>query len=106
TPGAFSVGAQAPSDAVVLFDGKDLSKWSGGGGKPAGWKVVDGYAEVNGSGSIESKESFGDCQLHLEWMEPSPPSGESQGRGNSGPFTMSGYADQILHRYYKLTYPD
>jgi hypothetical protein len=106
TPGSFSVGAQPPSDATVLFDGKDLSHWSGGGGKPAGWKVVDGYAEVNGTGSIESKESFGDCQLHLEWMEPSPASGSSQGRGNSGLFMMSRYEIQILDCYDNLTYPD
>jgi hypothetical protein len=108
TPGTAGTSEQPgrpPSDAIVLFDGKDLSKWSSGGG-PAKWKVADGVAEVNGTGDVETKESFGDVQLHLEWMEPTPAQGESQGRGNSGVFFMSQYEVQILDCYENLTYPD
>ncbi len=108
TPGTFSTPEQPgrpPSDAIVLFDGKDLSKWTSGGG-PAKWKVEGGYAEVNGTGDVETKDSFGDVQLHLEWMEPTPAQGESQGRGNSGVFFMSQYEVQILDCYENLTYPD
>src|SRR5271169_2190019 len=58
-----------PSDAVVLFDGTDLSKWRSSKGRgPAAWKVENGYFEVvKGTGGIETAESFGDCQLHVEW---------------------------------------
>jgi hypothetical protein len=94
-----------PSDAIVLFDGKDLSRWSSGGG-PAKWKVENGYAEVNGTGDIETKEKFGDVQLHLEWAEPAPPQGESQGRGNSGVYFMQRYEVQVLDCFENLTYPD
>jgi hypothetical protein len=61
---------------------------------------------VNGSGDIETRDSFGDCQLHLEWMEPVPASGDSQGRGNSGVFLMQRYEVQILDCFENLTYPD
>ena len=108
TPGSASTPEQpgrAPSDAIVLFDGKDLSKWTSGGG-PAKWKVADGVAEVNGTGDVETKEAFGDVQLHLEWMEPTPAQGESQGRGNSGVFFMGRYEVQILDCFENLTYPD
>lgn len=108
TPGSASTPEQpgrAPSDAIVLFDGKNLSHWASGGG-PAKWKVENGYAEVNGTGDVETKESFGDCQLHLEWMEPTPASGDSQGRGNSGVYFMQRYEVQILDCFENLTYPD
>src|SRR5262245_23664742 len=59
-----------PSDAIVLFDGKDLSAWKGESGAAAKWKVQDGYAEVNGTGSILTKDEFGDVQLHVEWASP------------------------------------
>jgi len=97
--------ARAPSDAIVLFDGRDLARWTGGGGA-AKWKVEGGFAEVNGTGDIETRDAFGDCQLHLEWMEPSPPKGDSQGRGNSGVFFMQRYEVQILDCFENLTYPD
>jgi 3-keto-disaccharide hydrolase len=109
TPGTSSTPEQPglpPSDAVVLFDGKDLSKWNGANGGPAKWKVENGCAEVNGTGDIETKDSFGDLQLHLEWAEPSPPQGESQGRGNSGVYLMQRYEVQVLDCYENLTYPD
>src|SRR5437660_12906777 len=74
-----------PSDAVVLFDGKDLSKWAHKDGSAAKWKVENGYFEVvPKTGEIHTLEAFGDCQLHVEFAEPAPPKGESQDRGNSG----------------------
>ena len=108
TPGTASTPEQPgrpPSDAIVLFDGKDLSQWTSGGG-PAKWKVENGCAEVNGTGDVETKEAFGDVQLHLEWAEPTPAQGDSQGRGNSGVFFMSRYEVQILDCFENLTYPD
>src|SRR5215475_5931438 len=68
----------APSDAIILFDGRDLSKW-----EPQTWKVQDGYVEVvPGTGDIATREKFGDVQLHLEWATPATVVGTSQGRGN------------------------
>src|ERR1700758_1006519 len=96
-----------PSDAVVMFDGKDLSKWVDKDGKPAQWKVENGYMEVVAkTGSISSRDSFGDCQLHVEFSEPTPPHGESQERGNSGVFLMSTYEIQVLDSYQNKTYAD
>jgi hypothetical protein len=110
TPGTSSTQERPgtpPSDAIVLFDGRDLSKWTGGGGGgAAGWKIENGYAEVNGTGDIETRESFGDCQLHVEFCEPTPAQGESQGRGNSGVYLMGLYEVQVLDCYDNLTYPD
>ena len=99
TPGARC--GEAPSDAVVLFDGKDLSRWQTPGqgasrGKMAAprWKVEHGYVEVaGGTGDLVSKEKFGDCQLHIEWAAPPAQGGSSQGRGNSGVLLMSRYED-------------
>jgi hypothetical protein len=99
TPGRTS--SDAPSDAVVLFDGTHLDAWSGGP-----WKVEDGYMEVNGKGSITSKQQFGDCQVHLEFACPSEVQGNSQGRANSGLFLMGRYEIQILDSYENATYPD
>lgn len=104
TPGA--TNAQPPSDAIVLFDGKDISKWVDGKGKLAGWKVENGYMEVNGTGSIKTKQSFGSCQLHIEWATPAVVKGDSQGRGNSGVFFMSQYETQVLDSYNNRTYAD
>jgi len=105
TPGA-SCGA-APSDAVVLFDGTDLSQWEHlDGGEPK-WKVENGYMEVlPQSGNLRTKEYFGDCQLHLEFACPSVIVGESQGRGNSGVFLLGRYEIQVLDGYDNLTYAD
>jgi len=98
-----------PSDAIVLFDGKDLSKWEAAGrgnnGAPE-WKVENGYAQVAGRTSIRTKEKFGDIQLHLEWAEPNPPKGTSQGRGNSGVIIMGVYETQVLDSYKADTYAD
>jgi len=117
TPGTASTPQEPgtpPSDAVVLFDGKDLSHWqTRGRGKdkgkilPAAWKVTGGYMEaVPKSGSIFSKETFGDCQIHLEWAAPTPPKGVGQGRGNSGVLIMNRYEIQVLDSYENATYAD
>ncbi len=90
-----------PSDAIVLFDGRDLSAWENG----EKWKVEDGVAIV-GEGYISTKQEFGDCQLHVEWSAPVPATGEGQGRGNSGVFLMSTYELQVLDSYDSKTYPD
>jgi hypothetical protein len=96
-----------PSDAVVLFDGKDLSQWLGEDGQPAKWKVADGYMEVlPHTGYIHTRQPFGDCQLHVEFREPVPPVGEGQERGNSGVFLMGLYEIQVLDSYQNKTYAD
>jgi hypothetical protein len=97
----------APSDAVVLFDGTDLSKWRDAEGGPAKWKSQAGYMEsVPNSGYIYSADKFGDVQLHVEWASPVPAKGRSQGRGNSGVFLMGLYEVQVLDSYENDTYPD
>jgi hypothetical protein len=96
-----------PSDAVVLFDGKDLSKWAHKDGSPANWKVENGYFEVvSKTGDLYTREPFGDCQLHVEFSEPSPAKGESQDRGNSGVFLHGLYEVQVLDSYENKTYAD
>jgi hypothetical protein len=96
-----------PSDAVVLFDGKDLSKWAHKDGSPAKWKVENGYFEVvPKAGYIYTREPFGDCQLHVEFAEPAPAKGESQDRGNSGVFLQGLYETQVLDSYQSKTYAD
>ena len=98
---------RAPSDATVLFDGRDLSKWQSAKGGAARWKVVDGAMEVvPGTGEARTVQSFGDCQLHLEWAEPDPPHDKDQGRGNSGVYLMSRYELQVLDSYQNKTYAD
>ena len=96
-----------PSDATVLFGGKDLAQWVGEDGKPARWRLEDGYMEVApDTGMISTKQAFGDCQLHVEFAEPTPPHGESQDRGNSGVFLMGLYEIQVLDSYENKTYAD
>ena len=97
-----------PSDAIVLFDGRDVSQWVAMDGKPTKWIVKDGAFEcVPGSGYARTLESFGDCQLHVEWTSPSPAHGESQGRGNSGVFFgYDRYEIQVLDSYGNKTYAD
>ncbi len=90
-----------PSDAVVLFDGKDLSKWKGA------WKAENGYVEVvRGKGDLVSTEEFGDCQLHIEWCAPAGGKAQGQARGNSGVFLMSRYEIQVLDSHESITYAD
>ena len=103
TPGTFSSQEQQgkpPSDAIVLFDGKDLAHF-----KNEKWKLEDG-AMIAGGGEQETKDVFGDIQLHIEWMAPTPPKGDGQGRGNSGVFLMGRYELQVLDCFENQTYPD
>jgi hypothetical protein len=94
-----------PADAIVLFDGKDLSKWKGAKGDEAKWKLLgDGSMEVNGTGSLMTKEEFGDVQLHVEWATPKEVKGEGQGRGNSGVYLQGRYEIQVLDSYNNKTY--
>jgi len=116
TPGAtFSQGAPPPSDAEVLFDGTDLSKWQGGQGKDlnwavrdAAWKVQDGYVEVTPpkGEDIRTRGKWSDFQLHVEWAAPTPPKGHGQARGNSGILINNMYEVQVLDSYQDKTYPD
>ncbi|MCA9134223.1 MAG: DUF1080 domain-containing protein, partial [Planctomycetales bacterium] len=96
-----SSDALPPSDAIVLFNGYDLSNWENG----ERWTVEEGVM-VCGKGMITSREEFGDCQLHIEWSAPTPPKGKGQGRGNSGLFMMGIYELQILDCYENETYAD
>jgi len=106
TPGA--TNDQAPSEAVVLFDGKDLSQWRANDGGEPSWKVADGYMEVvPQSGHIVTRQHFGDVQLHLEFASPAEVVGEAQGRGNSGVFFCDyRYEVQVLDNYQNPTYAD
>ena len=93
-----------PSDAIVLFDGTDLSEWRGRDGE-ARWKIEDGAMTVRpGAGSLTTKRGFGDVQLHVEWRTPTEIVGESQGRGNSGVFLMGLYEVQVLDSWENPTY--
>jgi hypothetical protein len=99
TPG--KVDSEPPSDAIVLFDGKDLAKWENGDR----WEIKDGYAIVQRS-DITTKDSFGDYQLHIEFATPEKVSGSGQGRGNSGVFLANRYEVQILDSFGNKTYFD
>ena len=95
----------APSDAIVLFDGTNLSAWKSSRGGEADWQVHDGVFTVDKSkGDIITKQSFGSFQLHLEWCVPENITGTSQGRGNSGVFLQDKYEIQILDNYNNETY--
>jgi hypothetical protein len=106
-----------PSDAIVLFNGKDLSQWMAArrgsannvtvSAEPAPWKVEDGYFEAPpGKGDIATKEAFGDIQLHLEWCPPADVHGNSQNRGNSGVKFQGRFELQVLDSYHNPTYAD
>ena len=103
SPGAKS--SDAPSDAIVLFDGKNTSAWTQVNGKDFNWKVDSGFMMVNPrTGDIKTKQGFGSCQLHIEFRTPFVVKGASQGRGNSGIFLMSRYELQVLDNYNNRTY--
>jgi len=111
TPGLPLLNEAPPSDAIVLFDGKDLTQWTqtarGGQPQEPKWKVENGYMEiVPRTGRLVTKEKFGDCQLHVEWMIPKEATGSGQGRGNSGIELMTRYEIQVLESYKNLTYAD
>ncbi|MCR4410686.1 MAG: DUF1080 domain-containing protein [Candidatus Saccharicenans sp.] len=96
-----------PSDAIILFDGKNLFNWVDAKGEPARWKVEGDYMEVvPKTGNIQTKHGFGSCQLHIEWMAPVPSGGEGQDRGNSGVFLMGLYEVQVLDSFENKTYAD
>jgi hypothetical protein len=106
TPGQ---GTKPPSDAIILFDGKDMSKWESASrdndGKPAEWKVQNGELIVTpGKGTIKTKEFFGDCQLHIEFKSPDPEQYNGQDRGNSGIMLQSRYEIQVLDGDNNPTY--
>lgn len=101
-PGTFSTEdrpGNPPSDAIVLFDGKDLSKW-----KPNKWRVENGYLEAT-QGKFETVDEYGSYQLHLEWRVPSPPEGDVMNRGNNGVMLMGLFEIQIFDPTTKI-YPD
>jgi hypothetical protein len=110
-PGQVSTENQvgtAPSDATVLFNGTDLSAWVAVDGSPAKWQVKDGAMECQPqSGYLRTLQSFGDCQLHIEWAAPVAVQGEGQGRGNSGVFFgLNRYEIQVLDSWQNKTYAD
>lgn len=95
----------APSDAIVLFDGSNMNAWQRvADGSAAQWDIEDGAVTVNGTGTLRSKQSFDDFQLHLEWRASDVIRGESQSRGNSGIFLHSLYEVQILDGWENPTY--
>ena len=95
-----------PSDAIVLFDGKNLSKFRGERSAEPKWKLAGGVMETTPNGGIFSTQEFADCQLHVEWASPSVVKGEGQGRGNSGVYLMGRYEIQVLDCYNNKTYPN
>jgi Domain of Unknown Function (DUF1080) len=104
-PRIIDAGAR-PSDAIVLFDGKDLSEWVNDKNGEAKWAVKDGVMTVTHTGAIHTRQAFGDCQLHLEWATPVKVEGDGQGRGNSGVFLQRRYEIQVLDSYNNKTYFD
>lgn len=97
--------ADPPSDAIVLFNGQDASQWTDASGGPVKWNVANGAMTVVAkTGTIKTKQKFGDCQLHIEWRAPTEIKGEGQGRGNSGIFLMERYELQVLDSYESKTY--
>ena len=110
-PGTPLLNEAPPADAIVLFDGKDLSKWvslgRGGTTSEPKWKIEDGYMTIPPKGGrLATKEKFGDCQLHVEWMIPSDVKGAGQDRGNSGIEIMMRYEIQVLESFENVTYAD
>ena len=99
-PGPAPAPAPIPADAIVLFDGKNLSQWL-----PNQWQLKNGEI-VAGKGSLTSKENFGDMQLHLEWMAPADWEGPWHNRGNNGVILMGSYEIQIFDSYNEKLYPD
>jgi hypothetical protein len=97
-----------PADATVLFDGRSLAAWADTSGKPASWKVENGYFEiVPGTGDIRTRATFGDAQLHVEFATPAVANpGSDQGLGNSGVYLMEQYEVQVLDSFGNITYAD
>lgn len=114
TPGAScsqTTPDRPPSDAVVLFDGNDLSKWRTADGREPKWIIKDGFTQIPpegtpDGGSMWTRDLFGDCQLHIEWAAPDPPVGEIMNRGNSGVYFFGLYELQIFDSYHGGIYAD
>jgi hypothetical protein len=104
TPGQSN--ADAPSDATILYNGNGLGAFQKKDGSPAGWKIdADGaITDIKGAGDLITKEAFGNCQLHIEFREPSEVKSSGQGRGNSGVYIMGKYEIQVLDSYNNPTY--
>ena len=107
-PKIISVGttnSEAPSDAIILFDGSNGDQWSHEDKSEIKWRIADNVLTIEpGTGAIQTKESFGDCQLHIEWSSPSEPNRKGQDKGNSGIFFQNKYEIQILNSYENRTY--
>ena len=102
TPGE---GSNPPSDAIVLFDGTDISQWVGKNGSAVKWRLSDGaLTVVKETGEISTRQAFGDCQLHIEFRTPEIVEGDGQDRGNSGVFLQRRYEVQVLDSYDNRTY--
>ncbi len=101
----FSGTEGIPADAMVLFDGKDLSNWTYMDGRPAGWKVDNGYMQVQG-GNIRTKREFGDCQVHVEFWLPLMADAHGQARANSGVYIQGSYEVQVLDSYGLKSQPN
>jgi hypothetical protein len=94
-----------PSDAMILFDGSDMSKWKSTEGGAVPWEIAKGYVIVKpGSGDIETRDSFGSFQLYIEWRSPMNMDHEGQDRGNSGIFLQNRYELQVLDVFENETY--
>jgi hypothetical protein len=106
-PAEAGIALKPPKDAIVLFDGTSLDAWKSAWGGPVKWRVVDGTLEtVPGAGMIETKGTYGDIQLHVEWAAPVPAVGTGQDRGNSGVFLMGDFEIQVLDSFNADTYAD
>ncbi len=104
TPG--HTNSDAPSDAIILFNGKDMSQWQKKNGKDAQCTIdKDGsFTIVKGAGDIATRKPLGNCQLHIEWRSPATIAGSGQTRGNSGVYLMGRYELQVLDGYQNPTY--
>jgi hypothetical protein len=99
-PGPAPAPGAVPADALVLFDGKDLSQWQG-----TAWKIVDGCLEA-GEGTFTTRQAFGNCQIHVEWMPPANFKGPWYNQGNNGILLMGLYEIQIFDSFNEKLYPD
>lgn len=100
-PGPAPAPAPAPSDAIVLFDGENLSQW-----EPGEYRIVDGCLEAVGGAMFKTRESFGNCQIHLEWMAPANFSGPWYDQGNNGVMLMGLFEIQVFDSWSEKIYPD